>query len=161
MALICHAIIAGCAKILSTHSRINGSKTLEERIGCICVSVFLKNYLSIFLGILYNKNGCLKHKMCWATQIDSVIPLDKLLTFLRFRFLSCGIKILQQRCSPSFGSVLWLHDSIVFHTHIRSKLRFTLIFLVCRHISTHAYQASLIRGVWWGKVMAGHVENDN
>lgn len=63
MALICYAIIAACGKILSTHGDINVSKTLVDRMGHTYVCVILKNYLSLFFDILYNKNGCLKRKI--------------------------------------------------------------------------------------------------
>lgn len=48
MALICHAIIAACGKILSTHGDINVSKTLVDRMGHTYVCVIFKNYLSLF-----------------------------------------------------------------------------------------------------------------
>lgn len=39
MALICHAVIVACGKILSTHGDINVSKTLKDRMGHMCVCV--------------------------------------------------------------------------------------------------------------------------
>lgn len=53
MALICHAIITACGKILSTHGDINVSKTLVDRMGHTYVCVIFKNYLSLFFLTLY------------------------------------------------------------------------------------------------------------
>lgn len=39
MALICHALIIACGKILSMHGNINVSKTLEDRMEDIYVYI--------------------------------------------------------------------------------------------------------------------------
>lgn len=48
MALICHALITVCGKILSTHGDINVSRPLEDRMRHMHVCVILKIYLSFF-----------------------------------------------------------------------------------------------------------------
>ena len=48
MALICHAVISACGRVLSMHGDINVSKTLEDRMGHMCVCVIKKKITALF-----------------------------------------------------------------------------------------------------------------